>query len=189
MAKLIANELRKDTVFIYRDAPWSVLKYEHIKQGRGSATIKVRIKNVKTGEIISSAFDQNQSFEEADVSKTSGQYLYSDAGNAHFMNTATYDQLSTPKNLLLDELRWLKEGGKVTMVLYEDALVAVDLPKSVDLEVVYTEPAVKGNTSSGAMKKATLESGVEIDVPLFIKQGETVRVNTQTGTYTSRSGT
>ena len=187
MAKLVANDLRNGAVFIYRDMPWTVVKYEHIKHGRGSATIKVRIKNVKNGEIIMAAFDQNQAFEEADVSKASGQFLYTDDKNAYFMHVTSYEQFSVDKAVVADALRWLKEGGKVTMVLSEDALVGVELPKSVNLKVVYTEPAVKGNTSGGAMKKAKLESGVEVDVPLFIKQGEMLKVNTETGTYVSRA--
>lgn len=187
MAKLIANDLRNGAVFIYRNDPWRVLKYEHIKHGRGSATIKVRIKNVKTGEIIMAAFDQNQAFEEADVSKASGQYLYSDDKNAYFMHVSTYDQYGVNKEVVADELRWLKEGGKVTMILFEDVLVGVELPKSVSLKVIYAEPAVKGNTSGGAMKRVRLESGAEVDVPLFIKQGEIVKVNTETGTYGGRT--
>lgn len=186
MAKLIANELRDGVVFIYRDAPWSVIKYEHIKHGRGSATIKVRIKNVKTGEAIMAAFDQNQVFEEADVVKTSGQYLYTDDKSAYFMQTTTYDQYSVDKTVVADALRWLSEGGKVTMVLFEDGLVGVELPKTVNLKAVYAEPAVKGNTSAGAMKRVKLESGAEVDVPLFIKQGQILKINTETGTYAGR---
>lgn len=187
MVKLSANELRNRTIFIYRGEPWIVLKYQHIKYGRGSATIKVKIKNLKTGNIISTAFEQNVKFEEADVKRIAGQYLYQDTEKTYFMNTQTYEQYEIKKELVEDELKYLKAGGRVTLILFEEKLIAIELPKSVVLDVVYSEPAVRGDTTGTPMKKVKVETGFEVEVPLFIKKGDKIKINTESGSYVSRA--
>lgn len=187
MAKLSAGELRSGTVFMYRGDPWQVAKYEHVKKGRGGAKTKVKIRNLKSGDFIEEAFDQNYEFEEADVTRTEGQFLYEDGSQAHFMNSATYDQYDVSPSIAGDSLKFLPEGEKVDLILFEGGLIAVEPKKVVRLKVVEAEPAVKGDTSSGATKKVKLESGAEIDVPLFVKKGDNIRVNTEKGEYVSRA--
>lgn len=187
MAKLTANELRNGIVFMYKNDPWIVKKYEHIKKGRGSATIKIKIQNVKSGEIIQESFPQNVELEEADVSKAEGQFLYVDGNDAHFMNAQTYDQYDVKKTVLGKALDFLPEGEKVDLVLFDEKLVAIKPKKVVVLKVTNAEPAVKGNTSGGATKRVTLETGASVDVPLFIKKGNKIKVNTAKGSYVSRA--
>lgn len=186
MAKLSANELRNGTIFIYKNDPWVVLKYKHVKLGRGSATIKVKIKNLKNGNIVSTGFEQNIRFEEADVMRVTGQYLYQDTVKAYFMNSRTYEQYSIDKEVVKDSLKYLKEGGLVTLVIFEDKLIEVELPKSIVLEVTYAEPAVKGDTTGTPMKRVRVETGLDIKVPLFIKKGDRIKINPETGSYVSR---
>lgn len=186
MAKLSANELRNGTVFIYKGDPYIVLKYEHMKFGRGSATIKVKIKNLRTGDIVSTGFEQNIRFEEADVRRITGQYLYNDNEKAYFMSSQNYEQYSINRDVISDILGYLKEGSRVTLVVFDEKLIDIELPKSIVLEVVYSEPAVRGDTTGTPMKRVKLETGLEIEVPLFIKKGDKIKINTETGKYVSR---
>lgn len=187
MAKLTANDLRNGTLFLYRDDPWVVTKYEHIKRGRGSATIKVKIRNIKNGSLVLQSFDQNKAFEDADVEKATGQFLYVDDKKAYFMHATDYEQYDVDKAAVANELKWLTEGGRVTMILFEEKLVGVEVAKSVVLRVIHADPAVKGDTSSGATKRVKLETGTEIDVPLFVKKGDKLKINTDSGTYVNRA--
>lgn len=187
MAKLSAGELRSGTVFMYRGDPWQVKKYEHVKKGRGSAKTKVKIRNLKSGEFIEETFDQNYEFEEADVTRTEGQFLYKDEGKAHFMNAKTYDQYDVKRSAAGSALDFLPEGEKVDLILFEGGLIGIEPKKTANLKVTEAEPAVKGDTTSGATKKVSLETGAKIDVPLFVKKGDAVKVNTEKGEYVSRA--
>lgn len=186
MAVLSYTDLRNGTVFKQDGDIFLVLKYEHSKQGRGSATVKVKVKNLKSGSIFVKSFKGGDKVESADVSRESAQYLYNDGTGAYFMNLETFDQYSIPMESIEEESPFLKEGQKVIVQRLEESPIAIEIPKKVELEVEYTEPAVAGNTSSGAMKVAKLESGVEINVPLFVKIGDIVVVNTESRQYVSR---
>lgn len=181
---LLPTDLKNNTVFKMDGATFIVLKYEHVTQGRGGATIKVKVKNVKTGAIVEKGFNGNDKVEEANISKASYQYLYTEADLAYFMNVSDYEQIALP---VTDDLKYLKEGEKVVVVSVDDEPVYFELPKSVDLAVTYTEPARKGNTANNPLKKAILETNLEVNVPMFINIGDVIRVSTESGEYLNRA--
>lgn len=186
MSVLTSNELRNGTVFMMEGDPWIVLRFDHNKTGRGGAVNKIKAKNLKTGSITEKGFSTNEKFEEADLSKESCQYLYSDDSTSFFMSTNTYEQYELPKDTTQDSLLYLKEGDKVIVISLDGKPMGIEIASSVILTVEYTEAAVKGNTSGGAMKRAKLETGLEVLVPLFINIGDKIKINTDTNTYTER---
>ena len=187
MATLQSNELRKGTVFKLGSENLLVLDYDHNKRGRGQATIKVKVKNIETGAITEKTFTNSERVETADLEKKSARYLYSDKVSLHFMSTADYAQFSISLTGLEREKNYLKEGTKVVALFLEDKIIGIELPKAVDLKISETSDAVAGDTSSSAMKDAILETGYKVQVPLFMKEGQSVRINTESGAYTGRS--
>ena len=149
--------------------------------------MRTKIKNLTTGAIYDRTFKGNDQFPEADISRKKGQFLYSDETGATFMELDNFEQHQLDAAQVSDAKPYLKEGLELDLVLHDDTLLAVELPTKVDLEVVYTEPGFKGDTQSTVTKPAKLETGFEVNVPLFIKQGEKIRVNTQTGQYVERA--
>ncbi len=183
---LSSNELRNGTVFKYEGKTWIVLKYEFNKTGRGSGTVKVKARDILSNSIVEKGFNLQQKFEEASIEKRSAQYLYTDESDAYFMDTASFDQFSLNLKSATDSLQYVVEGGKVVVLYLEGRPISIDIPKSVNLKVIYTEPAIKGDTSNNPMKKAKLETGFEINVPMFIKEGDIIKVNTEEGVYSER---
>lgn len=183
---LSSNELRNGTVFKYEGKTWVVLKYEFTKTGRGSGTVKVKARDLVSNSIVEKGFNLNQKFEEASVEKRSAQYMYSDGTDAYLMDNESYEQFSFPLKDIEDSLQYIVEGGKVVVVYLDGTPITIEIPKSVTLKVVYTEPAVKGDTSNNPMKKAKVETGIEISVPMFIKEGDVIKINTELGTYSER---
>lgn len=183
---LSANELRAGVVFKYEGKTWVVLKYNFIKMGRQSGSVKIKARDLMTNAIVEKGFNLNMKFEEASVEKKSGQYLYSDSEYAYFMDNETFDQIQLPLDIVEDLLRFIPEGNKVILVYLDGRPITIEIPKSVSLKVIYTEPAVKGDTSNSPMKKAKLETNAEILVPLFVNIGDIVKVNTETGEYSER---
>lgn len=182
-----ANELRKGMVYVHGGDVLLVLDYKHIKMGRTPATNRVKVKNILTGNITEKTYGSSDKVQEADVSKRTAQYLYVDGGNVNFMDTDDYSQFSLPLEDLKEALGYLKEGEKVITLYLDGKPVSVEVPKSVELKVTLASDAVAGDSSSNPTKRVTLETGLEIDVPLFIKQGEVIKVNTETGEYSSRA--
>jgi len=183
---LLSTDLRNGVVFKYEGKTWMVIKYEFVKTGRGSGTVKVKAKDLISNSIVERGFSQNTKFEEAFVEKRSAQYLYADEDYAYFMDNESFEQHPLPKDSVEDTLKYVVETGKVVIVYLDGKPITIEIPKSVTLKVVYTEPAVKGDTSNNPMKMAQLESGVEIQVPLFINIGDVIKVNTDSGSYTER---
>lgn len=183
---LLSTDLRNGVVFKYEGKTWVVIKYEFVKMGRGSGTVKIKAKDIVSGSIVEKGFSQNTKFEEASVEKRSAQYLYSDETFAYFMDSDSYEQFQFPKESVEESLKYVIESGKVIGVYLDESPITIEIPKSVNLKVTYTEPAVKGDTSNNPMKKATLETGAEIMVPLFIETGELIKINTETGEYSER---
>jgi elongation factor P len=181
---LAPTDLKNNTVFSLDGQTFIVLRYEHVTQGRGQATIKVKVRNVKTGAVTEKGFNSNDKIQEADISKASYQFLYADENNSYFMNLADYEQIALPKT---NDSLYLKEGEKVIVVSVDGEPLYFELPKTVDLKVTYTEPGFKGNTVNNPLKKATVESGLEVNVPMFVVIGDTIKVNTDSGTYLSRA--
>jgi elongation factor P len=181
------QDLRKGTTFIDDDGNlYRVLEYQHVKQGRGNATIKTKLRNVKTGATIERNFQSGGRVQDVRLDHHTVQYLYNDGENYHFMDLQTYDQPILSKDLLGDSVGFLKENIQVELLTYEGQPIEVELPTTVDLKVVDTAPGYKGDTASGGGKPATLETGVVVTVPFFINTGDTIRVDTRDGTYVTR---
>ena len=181
------QDLRKGTTFIDDDGNlYKVLEYQHVKQGRGNATIKTKLRNIKTGSTIDKSFQSGGRVQDVRLDHHTVQYLYNDGETYHFMDTETYEQPALSKDLLGDSARFLKENIVVELSTYEGQPIEIELPTTVDLKVVETAPGFKGDTASGGGKPATLETGVVVTVPFFVNVGDTVRVDTRDGSYVTR---
>jgi elongation factor P len=182
-----AGDLRKGTVF-ERDGQLLVcVDYNHIKMGRGTAQVATRLRNLRSGAIIEETFRPEQRFPAVRIERRTMQYLYSDGDAHHFMDTKTYDQVALGPNQLGDALKYIRENTEIDVQFYEDTPIGVELPTSVVLEVVETEPGFKGDTATGGTKPAKLETGISLNVPLFVNQGDRIRVDTRSGAYMERA--
>jgi elongation factor P len=186
MAMLDSNDLKVGVVFKEAGNSYLVLKYDHIKKGRGQAIIKVKVKNLETGAITQLSYSNEQRLELADLLRKSVQFLYKDDSNSYFMDSEDYSQFSLTNSTLGEDTLFLIEGQKVVATYLEGIPVYIEIPKTVELTITDTTNAVAGNTASGATKDAILETGLKIQVPLFIENGEKIRINTETKTYVSR---
>ena len=183
-------KLRPGTVFedtSLASGPWLVLKYEHVKMGRGTATIKVKIKNLKTGAILEKNFINAARVEEKLLEKRQGQYLYENGANLVFMDPATYEQFEISKELVGDQAKFLKEGTEVDIKFYDTEALSIALPLKMKFKITDTDPGYKGNSVTNIYKDAEIETGAHIKVPMFVEVGETVVVNTETGDYVERA--
>lgn len=183
---LSITDLKKGTLFQWEGEPFRVVDYNQKVMGRGGSIVNVRIKSLLDGKVLEKTFKGNETLDSADVSTQPVQYLYSDANTFFFMNEATFEQFEVPADLIGDGAGYLKEGDRVQLQFFDSRPINVELPKNVPLKVTYTETAVKGDTSSAITKDATLETGVTIKVPAFIKQGDIISVDTATGAYRER---
>jgi len=181
-----ANELRKGVTFILDGELYQVLEYQHYKPGRGNAIIRTKIRNLRTGATIPRNFLSGDRFEEAPVERRTVQYLYEDGEAFYFMDSQTYDQIHMNADMVGDRAGFFKEGMEVALTVLENEVLDVDLPASVELEVVESELAVAGDTATGANKAVTCETGLRVNVPLFINVGDKIRVDTRNGEYLTR---
>ncbi|HHX93631.1 MAG TPA: elongation factor P [Tenericutes bacterium] len=165
---------------------YKVLEFQHVKPGKGGAFVRTKLRNLRTGAIIDHTFTAGIKVERAEVIKKEMQYLYSVDDTYVFMDNDTYEQVEIKKSQIEEEIKFLKENMTVEVISYENEILGINLPDKVELVVVKSDPAVSGNTATTAMKDATLETGLLIKVPLFIKESDTVIVNTETGKYDSR---
>ena len=181
------QELRKGTTFIDDDGNlYKVLEYQHVKQGRGNAVIKTKLRNIKTGSTIDKNFQSGGRVQDVRLDRHTVQYLYNDGTTYHFMDTETYEQPAISAELLGDAAKFLKENIIAELSTYDGQPIEVELPTTVDLKVSDTAPGYKGDTASGGGKPATLETGVVVTVPFFVNIGDTVRVDTRDGSYVTR---
>ncbi|MGE5139764.1 MAG: elongation factor P [Rudaea sp.] len=181
------QDLRKGTTFVDDDGNlYVVLDYLHNKQGRGNATIKTKLRNLRTGSTIEKSFQSGGRVRDVRLDTHNVQYLYRDGDMYTFMDTETYDQPVLSEELLGEHANYLKEGMTVEVLMYEGQPIDINLPTTVDLKVVETAPGYKGDTASGGGKPAKLETGVSITVPFFVGVGDTVRVDTRNGEYVTR---
>lgn len=181
------NDLKKGAVFKYQSSPFQVLDYSHTHKGRGSATVSVKVRDLISGSVLNLTFKAGDKIDEADIERRTAQFLYQDDEGAHFMDTESYEQTALSGPLVSQKLYFLTDGQEVNLILFEGRPFDVDLPPKVELKVMETEPGVKGDTASGtAYKPAVLETGYQINVPLFVKQGDIIRLNTETGEYVER---
>ena len=181
------TDLKPGTFFVYENQPHLVVSAEHSKLGRGGSILRSRIRNLKTGAIFDRTLKGNESFEEADVTRTPMQFLYTDDSGATFMNMSSYEQVTVPTTVVADQKSWLKEGMDVQVMEWNGEALGLDLPIKVEYEITYTEPGFKGNTQSSVLKPATIETGANVMVPLFIGQGDKIIIDTRSGNYLERA--
>lgn len=166
---------------------FTVLEFQHVKPGKGSAFVRSKLKNLRTGATIDHTFNSGIKVEKAHIARDSMQYLYDDGDSIVFMDTDTYDQITIDKKLIEWELKFMKENDIVEVTRYNNEILGVAIPNSVQLKIIECEPGIKGNTATNTTKNATVETGLNVKVPLFINDGETILVNTNDGSYISRA--
>ncbi len=184
---LNSTDLKNGVTFSYHDKPYKVVKYALIKMGRGGATVKLLAKNLDNGANEDISLSSNVKVDEVSTFKKRMQYLYADDKIVTFMDPANYDQIEVARDLIEDQLPYVKEGEPVDVMFLDDKPLSIDLPPKVVLTITETDPGVKGNSASNMYKSATLENGLSIKVPLFIEKGEKIRVDTRTGDYIERA--
>lgn len=181
------NDFKTGLTIVVDNDLFSVVDFQHVKPGKGAAFVRTKLKNLRNGNLVEKTFRAGENVGRAHVENRETQYLYS-AGSEHtFMDTETYDQFTLPSSQLEWELKFLKENMLVHIVSYQGEILGINLPNSVDLKVTETEPGIKGNTATGATKNATLESGLTVQVPLFINEGDVLTIDTRDGKYVSRA--
>lgn len=181
-----AGEMRKGlTVEIDGDLV-RVLEYQHIKQGRGSAFVRLQMRNLRTGSITERTFQATTRFQVAALERSTIQYQYSDGDDYYFMNTETFDQIMLNRTILGDALNYLRENDSIDLLSYGEEPISVELPTSVNLQVTQTEPGFKGDTATGGTKPVTVETGLVVNVPLFVSEGDIIKISTHSGEYQTR---
>jgi len=180
------GDLRKGIVIELDGELWQILDYHHIKMGRGSAQVRIKLKNVKRGQTVERSFQAGDKWPRAYLDRRQVQFLYRDGDEFHFMDTDSYDQFTLTAEQLDDAVNYLKDGMMLDRTSYEGETIGVELPVTVDLAVLQTDPGFAGDTATGARKPATLESGLVVAVPLFVNEGDIIRIDTRTGEYQTR---
>lgn len=181
------NDFRTGLTIEVEGDIFSVVDFQHVKPGKGAAFVRSKLKNLRNGNVVERTFRAGENVERAQIENRETQYLYA-SGNEHvFMDTQTYDQFNLESKQLEWELKFLKENMNVHIVSYRGEIIGINLPNSVELKVVETEPGIKGNTATGATKNAKLETGLNVQVPLFINEGDVLLINTGEGKYISRA--
>jgi len=181
-----SNDLKNGMVLNMENQLWTVIEFQHVKPGKGPAFVRTKLKNVLSGKVIDRTLNAGVKIETATVDKREMQYLYSDGDGYVFMDTTDYDQMTLTKQLVGDAANYLLENQMAIVAIHEGAPIYVELPASVVLEITFTEPGLQGDRSSGGTKPATLETGLQIQVPLFVEQNTRVKVDTRTGEYLGR---
>ncbi|WP_225754497.1 elongation factor P [Actinotalea sp. Marseille-Q4924] len=180
------NDLKNGTVLNLDGQLWAVVEFQHVKPGKGGAFVRTKLKNVLSGKTVDKTFNAGTKVETANVDKRDMQYLYKDGNDFVFMDTATYDQLHVGETVVGDAASYMLENQTAIVATHEGTPLYVELPASVVLEITYTEPGLQGDRSTGGTKPATLETGAEIQVPLFLEAGTKVKVDTRDGSYLGR---
>jgi len=166
--------------------PFAMIYFQHVKPGKGGAFVRTKLKNLRTGRVIDRTFRSGERLDEADVEDRKMQYLYQDGDGLVFMDLESYDQMHLPLEQVGDARKYLKENTEVEVLLYKGRAINLELPSFIEAVITQCDPGLKGDTASGATKPATLETGAVVQVPLFVKEGETIRVDTRTGVYVER---
>ncbi|KRM56362.1 elongation factor P [Lacticaseibacillus sharpeae] len=166
---------------------WRIVEFQHVKPGKGSAFVRSTLKNLRTGSVQEKTFRSTEKVEKAQIDTKKMQYLYADGDQYNFMDQETYEQIALSADQLADALKYLKEEMVVTIIMHGNETLGVEMPKTVDLTVSATEPGIRGNTSSGGSKPATMETGLVVNVPFFINEGDVLTINTTDGSYISRA--
>lgn len=181
------NDFRTGVTIEFEGNIWQVIEFQHVKPGKGAAFVRSKLRNLRNGNIQEKTFRAGERVSRAHIEHKTMQYLYASGDSHAFMDTSTYDQIEMQTSQIEHELKFIKENMEVSLITYEGEIIGIDLPNNVELEVTETEPGLKGDTVSGGSKSATLETGLVVQVPLFINQGETLLISTSDGKYVSRA--
>jgi elongation factor P len=187
MASVSSNDLKNGMSLKLDEGLFTVIEFQHVKPGKGGAFVRTKLRNVRTGAVLERTYRGAESLEQAVIDKRDMQYLYRDGEDYVFMDQGTYDQMNVARKALGSTAEFLKEGGDAVVQVYDGTVVGIELPASVELTVSETEPGVQGDRVSGARKPATLETGLVVQVPLFVNPGEVIKVDTRSGEYLTRA--
>lgn len=183
---LTMNDLTRGVTVMERGEPWVVVSADHMKKSQRAPVMRTKLRNIRTGRVLQRTYMQGEAIEEAPIEKRTVQFLYARDGRYTFMHPESFEQMELTGEQIGDGARFLRDGMEVDALLFEGQPVAIHLPVKVELRVVSAAPGVRGDSASNIMKDATLEGGIRIQVPLFVREGDTVRVDTRTGTYVER---
>jgi len=186
MATYTTNEFRSGLKLMIDAAPCTIIECEFVKPGKGQAFARVKLRNLQTRRVVERTYKSGENVEAADVMDTEMQYLYCDGEHWHFMHPETFEQVSVDSEVVGEAAKWLQDQDIVTVTLWNDSPIDVTPPNFVELAITETDPGVRGDTASGGVKPATLSTGAVVKVPLFVEMGETIKVDTRTGSYVSR---
>lgn len=181
------NDFKTGTTIDFENNIWQVIEFQHVKPGKGAAFVRSKLRNLRNGGIQEKTFRAGEKVRRAHIEHNKMQYLYASGDSHAFMDVTSYEQIEIPTSQIENQLNYIKENANVDVIMYEGEIIGVDLPNNVELEVIETEPGLKGDTVSGGSKNATLETGLVVQVPLFINQGETLVISTTDGKYVSRA--
>ena len=181
------NDIKNGMTIIMDGNLCMIIDFQHVKPGKGPAFVRIKLKNLKTGSITEDTYNTNIKIEKAHIDKKKMQYLYNTGSDYIFMDNDTYDQTSVPESKLKDEIKYLKENMEITISYFNSEIIGIDLPEKAEYVVTETSAAVKGNTTTNAMKDATVETGYILKVPLFINEGDTIIISTKDGKYNGRA--
>jgi elongation factor P len=180
------SQFRNGLTFKLDGSLWSIVEFQHVKPGKGGAFVRTRLKNIESGNVIDRTFRSGDKVDDVRVEKREMQYLYADGDALHVMDNETYEQITVERGLFGEAADLLQENATVFVLIAEEKPVGGELPNFVELQVKHTEPGVKGDTATGAVKPATLETGAVVSVPLFVNQGDTLKIDTRTCSYVER---
>jgi elongation factor P len=180
------SDFRNGLIIKFKNDLYSIVEFQHVKPGKGGAFVRSTLKNLRTGRVLENTFRAGEKIEIVRVERRKYQYLYPDGNSLVCMDNQTYEQINIPKDIFSEGIKFLKESEEVEVVLNGSEIISVEIPIFINLKVVKTEPGFKGDTATGAMKPARLETGAQINVPLFINEGDLLRVDTRTGEYGER---
>ncbi len=183
---IMAGDFRNGITLEIDGVVYQVIEFQHVKPGKGAAFVRTKLKNIIDGGVIERSFRPSEKFPTAMIERVEMQYLYADGGLYYFMNTETYDQIGLNEETIGDALKFVKENDMVKVCSYNGNVFSVEPPLFVELEVTETEPGVKGDTATGSYKPCTVETGAQVQVPLFVNQGDKIKIDTRTGEYLSR---
>ena len=186
MAKVSAGDIRNGVTIEVDGKVCQVIDFMHVKPGKGAAFVRVKMKNIIDGGVVETTFRPTESFDEAFIERKKMQYLYNDGELYYFMDNETFDQIAVSSEDVGDSLKFVKENEEVSVSIYQGKPFAIEPPLTVELRVTETEPGFKGDTAQGATKPAIVETGASVNVPLFVEQGDVIKIDTRTGEYLSR---
>lgn len=181
------NDLKNGSFVVINNDPFVVLEIKHLHMGRGGSSVQTRIKNLRTGQVLEKNYKPADQFEEAEVEKTTAKFIYGHRGEFWFFDAETKNRFSLDQDIVSGAALYLKKDLEITVLKFKDKIINIELPVKVDYKIIESPPAVRGNTAQGGVKQAVIESGAKVAVPLFINEGDIIRINTQTGEYVERA--